>query len=94
MVEKLLDLEEACTKIGVTPEELYLRQNGMCYLTGGTVVSGVIEDIYCTDGVDKVPTRFLANPTIECSRCLSYCILKRTDETARMLAEIRKLSGS
>lgn len=77
MENKLLTLEEACDKIGVTPLELYMRQNHQCYLVGGTVVSGVLGPLYCTDGVDTAPTEFLANPTIECSQCLVRYVYSR-----------------
>lgn len=55
--------------VGITPLELYMRQNGLCYLELKD------DEVYCTDGEDSARTDWLANPTIECSRCLSNFIL-------------------
>lgn len=57
-------IEDKCNIIGVTPLELYMRQNGLCYL----VMKG--GEVYCTDGEDEYRTEDLSNPTTECSRCM------------------------
>lgn len=64
------ELEDKCDKVvGVTPLEWYMRQHGLCYLE---LVDGVP---CCTDGTEKHPLSFLANPTSECSKCVSSFIL-------------------
>ena len=55
--------------VGVTALELYMRQNLLCCLE---VRDG---EVYCTDGVDSARTDWLANPTVECSKCLVNFIL-------------------
>lgn len=63
---KRCDLE-----VGVTPHELYMRQNGLCWLefAGGVAV--------CTDGSDTSPLSSLLNPTMECARCAARFIQER-----------------
>lgn len=71
-------------KLGVTPEELYLRQKGKCWLT---VVYDSIEgekvfgDIYCTDGKEYSSARGLLNPTYECAVCFSDFLTKILEDT-------------
>jgi hypothetical protein len=57
-------------KIGVTPDELYLRQQGLCWLKPITHADGTVE-LYCTDGVDIAMTRRMLNPTFECAKCMA-----------------------
>jgi len=67
--ERLPIWKEKYEKLGVTPRELYMRQNRLCWLKpeakpGGSVV------IHCTDGEDTADTINMLNPTIECVRCM------------------------
>lgn len=55
-------------KLGVTPEELYMRQNQLCWLRPEVEEGNVV--IYCTDGKQKAVTETMLNPTIECVRCM------------------------
>jgi hypothetical protein len=72
------DLEKSCNEaFGVTPLELYMRQNGLCYLT---TVSGVV---YCTDGVDEFRFDELCNPTVECVRCVHSMMSRLVDNEAQ-----------
>jgi hypothetical protein len=64
-----VEWEEKYSKLGVTPQELYMRQNGLCYLRAEKEDGEVV--IYCTDGQDKERTDCLLNPTFECSKCIS-----------------------
>ena len=65
-------LEEKCASYGITPLELYMRQNNLCWL----VIAGTDSNtLYCTDGDELHETSCLANPTIECSRCLAGFVL-------------------
>lgn len=67
-------VESRCLHAGVTPLELYMRQQGKCYLNID-VVSGTAR-LYCTDGEDFALTDGLANPTVECSICMTRFILE------------------
>ena len=70
--------------MGVTPNELYLRQNGGCWLKfiyddlgdGEKMLGG----LYCTDGVDYAETRNMLNPTFECAQCFSNFALKEEND--------------
>jgi hypothetical protein len=73
-------------KLGVTPQELYLRQNGACYLTMvyDTVDNKrIFGDLYCTDGTEYAKTRDMLNPTLECAQCMAD-FLKQVVETNEM----------
>lgn len=63
------------TSMGVTPHELYLRQQGLCKLQAEMHEDGAIV-IYCTDGKDKAETDRMLNPTIECVKCMSKSLVK------------------
>ena len=56
-------------KMGVTPEELYMRQHGLCWLRPEISGNGDVV-IYCTDGDHKEVTATMLNPTIECVQCM------------------------
>lgn len=62
-------LFDRCDKeVGVTPHELYMRQNGLCWLVlAGTTAA-------CTDGVDLAPLASMLNPTMECAVCAARFI--------------------
>jgi len=73
--------KEEYDKLGVTPKELYYRQNGLCWLEiaydkidEGDPVPG---DIYCTDGEEYARTSDMLNPTIECAQCMAGFLLAR-----------------
>ncbi len=61
---------------GVTPIELYLRQSGKCYLIMLPSEDDKKEPtLFCTDSKEYFRTDSLANPTKECSECLSnFCV--------------------
>jgi len=67
-------------KMGVTPHELYLRQNGLCYIElvydeiNGDKIPG---DMYCTDGKDYALTKSMLNPTIECMYCITSFLMEK-----------------
>ena len=72
LAQACAELEESCDKaLGVTPMELYMRQRGLCWLVAEE------DAVYCTDGVEKHPLSYLANPTRECSRCISAFIAEK-----------------
>ncbi len=62
--------KEAYEKMGVTLHELYMRQNGKCWLVPEVSESGKTT-LHCTDGKDKAVTSKMLNPTIECMQCIS-----------------------
>lgn len=66
---KLPIWDEKYDKLGVTPRELYMRQNGLCWLIEVQEESGA--SLYCTDGLDKAKTSYMCNPTYECVRCIA-----------------------
>jgi len=80
---KILD-NDRYSKMGVTPNELYLRQSGGCWLTfiyddygdGEKILGG----LYCTDGKDYAETGNMLNPTFECAKCFSKFTLKEKNE--------------
>lgn len=72
---KLPIWKEKYTKLGVTPRELYMRQNGLCWLVPAVDSEGSVE-IFCTDDVDRASTSCMLNPTIECVRCMTTFITR------------------
>jgi hypothetical protein len=74
LLKSLEDLQKRCASIGVTPLELYMRQNGLCWLE---LSEG---EVFCTDGKDRALTDQLANPTYECSKCFVSFIKRLLDE--------------
>ena len=61
--------DEKYDKLGVSPYELYLRQQGICFPVAEINLNGTVT-LYCTDGEEKALTEGLLNPTFECMRCL------------------------
>lgn len=59
----------------LTPEELYLRQSGECFLELVLEEDGKTLHLYCTDGDECARTDYLENPTKECSVCLTKKLL-------------------
>ena len=62
--------KEKYDKLGVTPRELYMRQNGLCWLVAEVDPDNNVE-LYCTDGEDKARTCQMLNPTLECAQCMA-----------------------
>lgn len=81
--DKPLDSDKY-SKMGVTPNELYLRQTGRCWLTfiyddhgdGEKVLGG----LYCTDGKEYAETCNMLNPTFECVKCFANFAIKEKNE--------------
>ena len=80
MEEKVLDRDKY-SLMGVTPKELYYRQNGLCYLElvyddygDGVKVPGAI---YCTDGEEYAETGKMLNPTFECVQCMNRFFMEK-----------------
>lgn len=65
-------------KMGVTALELYMRQNGLCWLVPDVDENHSVT-IYCTDGKDKAETSKMLNPTFECVQCM-MCFTTRAIE--------------
>jgi hypothetical protein len=61
---------EKYDKMGVTPEELYMRQTGLCWLKTEVSGDGNVQ-MYCTDGKNQALTSRMLNPTFECMSCVS-----------------------
>lgn len=62
--------EEKYEKMGVTPHELYLRQQGICFIRPEIDMDGKVT-LHCTDNKDKAITSGMLNPTFECIQCLT-----------------------
>lgn len=83
---------EKYDKMGVTPRELFCRQNKICYLTlvydkyDGEEHYG---DIYCTDGTEYAITSSMLNPTYECAKCITS-FMKKTLEQVEMNNKLDK----
>lgn len=69
-IAKLPIWKEKYEKMGVTPQELYMRQNKLCWLKATVDPSGKAV-ISCTDGKDEALTAGMLNPTIECVQCMT-----------------------
>jgi hypothetical protein len=67
--------DERYEKIGVSPHELYMRQQGLCYLIKEVDAQGNTR-IYCTDGDEKAETNKMLNPSFECVKCITSFTLK------------------
>lgn len=69
--------------MGVTPKELYYRQNDLCWLElaidtiEGKRVPGCL---YCTNGEEYALTEDMLNPTFECIKCISDFVIKRENK--------------
>lgn len=61
--------KEQYDKMGVSALELYMRQNGKCWLVPEVDSNNKVK-IYCTDGIDKAETNKMLNPTFECAKCM------------------------
>lgn len=66
--------KDSYAKLGVSPLELYMRQQGLCWLKATNVDGEVV--VFCTDGKDSAQTSNMLNPTLECSKCMSNFICK------------------
>lgn len=86
--------DEKYSRIGVTPTELYMRQQGLCWLRPEVNTNGKVI-IYCTDGTDKAETSKMLNPTFECVRCMmSFTTKAVEDGVSGNKPEVRKDTGS
>ncbi len=56
--------------MGVTAHELYLRQNGLCWLVPQITPEGEVA-LFCTDGQEVGQTSKMLNPTHECVKCIA-----------------------
>jgi hypothetical protein len=91
MSENNPEYNDKYERMGVNPSELYSRQKGLCrleFIEYDLDGEKVIEDLYCTDGKEYVPTRYLLNPTFECMKCLSTFSLKGKREMTKKLDNI------
>ncbi len=70
MENKLPVWKDDYTKLGVTPEELYMRQQGKCWLKT-VVLPDITVKLFCTDGDQEAETCKMLNPTMECARCMA-----------------------
>ena len=70
IIEKLPIWKEKYEKLGVSPRELYMRQQGLCWLKPERQPDGSVK-IFCTDGKDVAETQLMLNPTIECAKCMA-----------------------
>lgn len=61
--------------IYITPEELYLRQQGKCWIKVEKDGDDNVK-LFCTDGKDIARTDCMLNPTPECIKCLSKNLVK------------------
>lgn len=69
-ITKLPIWKEKYAKLGVTPRELHMRQQGLCWLKPEKQPDGSVK-IFCTDGDETAETQFMLNPTIECAKCMT-----------------------
>jgi hypothetical protein len=95
MIDRFKECEykEKYEKMGITPKELFLRQQGLCWLElafddeGEKKIPG---ELYCTDGKEYSPTSHMLNPTLECMECVKTFLFER--EYNRMFnAKVNKL---
>ena len=65
--------------LGVTASELYMRQQGLCWLKLSKVEDKTT--LLCTDGKEEAETSCMLNPTLECSKCMTLFILNQEDKS-------------
>ena len=68
-MEKFPVWKEKYAKLGVRPLELYMCQNGLCWLTPEVNPEGKVT-FYCTDGEERGITAQMVNPSLECVQCM------------------------
>ncbi len=81
----ILEWNEKYSHMGVTPRELYMRQNGLCWLVPETGPNGEVV-VYCTDGTERAKTSSMLNPTFECAKCISGF-------AERIIRDAQKING-
>lgn len=86
---------EKYSRMGVTPEELCLRQEGKCHLE--LFIDNVdgefqIDQLYCTDNEEFALTKDLLNPTFECIRCLNNKLINTVSELMEAYKVINKFT--
>ena len=69
-ITKLPVWKEKYAQMGVTPRELYMRQQGLCWLKPEKQPDVSVK-IFCTDGEEQAETQLMLNPTIECAKCMA-----------------------
>src|SRR4030042_5606913 len=77
-------------QMGVTPKELYYRQNKLCHpinIYDNIDNKIIFGDVYCTDGKECALTKRMLNPTFECVECLTNFI-RRILEDAEMVKKL------
>lgn len=62
-------------KMGVSARELYMRQQGLCWLKAEVLPDNTVQ-VMCTDGDETALTQSMLNPTIECAKCMSCFVAK------------------
>lgn len=73
--------KEKYDKLGVSPRELYMRQQGLCWLKPVRYPDKSVK-VFCTDGSEEAETSKMLNPTIECAKCMaSFAARVIEDET-------------
>lgn len=79
---KLPVWDDKYENLGVTPIELYMRQNGLCWLTTEVSHDGSVT-LLCTDGTDRSKTKTMLNPTYECARCIASFTEKSIEDITK-----------
>jgi hypothetical protein len=93
-MEEKLNYNKKYKFMGITPHELFLRQNKKCWLVLAFDTyddKEVPGELYCTDGKDYAPTKNSLNPTFECMRCLSSFVLNESDSKMSYSVNVNKL---
>ena len=88
-IEKLPIWKEKYSKLGVTPRELYMRQNGLCWLEHKVSANGDIV-LFCTDGKEKAVTDRMLNPTLECIQCITNYTKKALQEKSERDKQVKR----
>ena len=81
-IAKLPIWKEKYDKLGVSPQELYMRQNELCWLKATIDPDGKAL-LFCTDGEDEARTDRMLNPTIECVECMTDFTRKVIEESVK-----------
>jgi len=87
------EYSEKYDKMGVTPLELFSRQQQVCYLAAAfDKVDGVERygELYCTDGKEYAATSDMLNPTYECAQCITK-FMRQVFEGVEMTKQLDKI---
>lgn len=82
--EKIIAFEDCSysdkyEKMGVTPQELYFRQQRLCHLQliyDNVDDEEILGGVYCTDGKDYALFGSMLNPTFECIQCVTQFVME------------------